>query len=691
LKRIAVALLFILVLLIPIGSWVTSPPSVTSITFRPYGSADDAIHGLMGGDINLLPLDGASPEVLSLLNGSALSVVSIPNFGFTYIGMNLRNPPLNDSNLRMAMLYGFNRQKVLTEVLGGYGEVLNAGLMSSAYAKLGWRNDSANSYEYNPLKAVQLLNSSGYRIGSGNFRIDPATGKQLREMFILSRLSDTADAEAADSFAKDMQSIGLPVYSFPLTNIDFDTQIKRTYVFDMYVDTAPSSPSQKWLYDYFAENNDIAPVPLGSNLVGYQNPQFDACVSRLMSTVNEDTAKEQSKQCQGILSGDLQALPVYSKYSLIVTRLDSSLIVPVTGSLSETIKRTVLRIQQATNRSPINVGVVGTYDNLDPTSTSSPADWTVIDMLTQHLLTFNPDGTLAPELAGSWTISTDAQRITFVLRGNLTYSDGETISPQDFSATLNWLAASVEPSSPLYSTLSEIKNSTTNANMLQITLKQPDSFAANTLGRLFSFPESRLALSIQSSDAFSFLRSNLLVESGPFTLASFDQENGVILRITSGQPSSPQPIEPELKIYSGEGALRQLGLDLFGIAVPTNTPSGRVLNGTFTAYIYRNDSTLATTLYGTYAGHGVYAALFNSRDQIDAGQYVVETQLFGVLPTGMFIVFSHETLVVHSGLPGAMLGTAAAILLGIIAVAITLPTFQLRKPETIRRRRTKWE
>src|SRR5208282_3978963 len=104
----AALLLVLLIMLIPAYSWFTPRPSQNSLTLKPYATPDDAIRGLLNGDINLLPLSEVTPEIISQLNSSAVNIVPISNFGFTYIGLNLRNSPLNDTNLRESMLYGFD-------------------------------------------------------------------------------------------------------------------------------------------------------------------------------------------------------------------------------------------------------------------------------------------------------------------------------------------------------------------------------------------------------------------------------------------------------------------------------------------------------------------------------------------------------------------------------------------------------
>ena len=110
-----------------------------------------------------------------------------------------------------------------------------------------------------------------------------------------------------------MQAIGLPVVSFPETDFDFNSQVKVTYYFDMYIDTQSAGPSPTWLSDLFAGVNNIYPVPYATNLVGYDNSTFDECAKQLMTATDSGSAQAAAARCQEQLSLDVPAIPVYSK------------------------------------------------------------------------------------------------------------------------------------------------------------------------------------------------------------------------------------------------------------------------------------------------------------------------------------------------------------------------------------------
>ena len=167
---IALAAGVLIIIVISGIAFTAIPPAQRLVVIKSYPTNDATLQALRNGDVDLAPIGNADPQTLKQLKSDAsLNVISVPSFGFTYIGMNLRNSPLDNLTFRKAMLYGFNRDYALRSVLAGYGEVLNPGLFSSAYQGLGWRNASVGAYPYDPRKADALLDTLGYTRSSGGF------------------------------------------------------------------------------------------------------------------------------------------------------------------------------------------------------------------------------------------------------------------------------------------------------------------------------------------------------------------------------------------------------------------------------------------------------------------------------------------------------------------------------------------
>ena len=640
-----------------------------------YPSTTALVLALTNGQVDMAPIDNIAPAaLLQLKDDTNLNVVPIENFGFTYIGINLRNPPLNNSIFRQAMLYGFDRQRVVNQVLAGYGETLNPGLFSSAYATLGWRNEAADAYPYSPQKASQLLDSLGFVRSSGGTREDPSTGQELRTMFIYSKLSDPQAVAAANLFAADMQAIGLPVVNFPASDFDF-SGIKVNYYFDLFIETETAGPAPTWLYDLFAGVNDIAPVPYSTNLVGYHNSTFDKCANGLMTASDSASAKAAALTCQEQLNLDVPAIPVYSKRLLIVTQASFLQLSTIAGSVSDTIAAT---LANTTGGGPVRIGEVAGLTDLNPATVLAPADSLTLRLITEPLLTHTQDGSAQPGLAAQWQMSDNSTNLTIVLRDGLTFQDGTPITAQDLTATLNWLIRNMVPSTPLYSTLDKVKSvSEVNARTVSISLLGSDRFAMDGIANAFALPADLLPT---ANEPLVLMLTGALEPSGGFTLAKFTQGSGV--ELIDAQTSGGA-------LYAAQGQ------DAFGLRVGGSqaqlrsqalTYQGQPLdNATFNVQIHDVTGASEATIQGSYLGFGIYGANLNLNDQpLPIGVHRITTQLYAQEPSGAVIQFGEQNLTVLSPLFPLQL---LVYVLAIVAIGVVFYNASLSKRRRPTRRR----
>lgn len=140
------------------------------------------VGALQNGDIDMISLQPVSgPEVEPLEN---VEIVTYPGLSYYYVGFKLgkfdnesqtiteENPKYQDKQLRQAMMYALNRQEWVDAFFFGYANVVNAPVPSSHWNAAD--NSELNTYEYNPEKAMTLLDEAGYvDQNDDGFREDP--------------------------------------------------------------------------------------------------------------------------------------------------------------------------------------------------------------------------------------------------------------------------------------------------------------------------------------------------------------------------------------------------------------------------------------------------------------------------------------------------------------------------------------
>jgi len=682
---LATAILLIVLVSALTTLWLSQPLAPDSVILRSYDSLPEAVQGMLGGEIELLPIDKISLEALKPLeNSTRIKLVSVPGYDFTYIGFNLRNSPLSDLTLRKAMLLAFNRAKMLNESLGGFGRSLGPGLFSSAYSTIGWPIVS-DRFGYDPVEAKLLLDGAGYTGNSSSYRIDPATNQTLRFMTVISRLSEPQEVAAAASFAEDMQSIGLPIVSLPMSNIDFSEAL-RTYTFDIFVDSQAANAAPTWLYTMFDSKNNIYPNALSTNLVGYSNFTFDGYATQLLTSNSPVELRTAAEKCQEILAADLPVLPVFSENFLIAA--NSQLPVnQVIGSIIGTVRSSIINILENPGFSPpLVIGVASEFDTLDPTVSSNQADWIALSLLTEPLVSTNQEGDLEPALAQSWTVNGDGTVVTMVIRQNATFYNGQTITVDDVVGTLNWLTRNTKPSSSLYTTVTEIKEADVlDERTLRISLNQPDRSAVSEFTSIFALPASRLSSNLSGSDS---LVSELLVSSGPLILREFTQTNGVFMQLNDIYFGKPPGTYGNINVFQSDtvqGVQFFSGSPVTVSSQPLTVGAQPVANASYNVCIYDQNGTTMECAAGNYVNQATYSAALPLDERFREGTYWIESAVYGNLPNGTFIILQHRTMTVR------VLPLIPVIIFVLLALGVGVIIFRRTrdKHSRVRRRRAR--
>lgn len=99
-------------------------------------------------------------------------------------------------------------------------------------------------------------------------------------------------------------------------------------------------------------------------------------------------------------------------------------------------------------------GVVGSPRYLNPLlSDVNPVDRDLTALLFDGLTRYDENGRLAPALARSWQVSDDGLTVTFILRDDVSWHDGQPVTANDVAFTYGLMQAEAFPGSPALHTL----------------------------------------------------------------------------------------------------------------------------------------------------------------------------------------------------------------------------------------------
>jgi peptide/nickel transport system substrate-binding protein len=276
---------------------VNNKPIVTSGPFRfkewvryDHLTASPAYEGFVRGkpyldavtyrvipDMNVVGLQFRTQEIdvaATLSTDAADGILQLPHTQFvafyptigastSYLVMNLRNPFLADKIVRQAIALAIDKQKMIDILIGGFGKRQYSIYPASSWAAVDEKE--LPHYDYDPVKANQLLDAAGYGRGPDGIRVSK-DGKPIRFRIDY------------DSGNKVREQMSLVVLSY-LREIGIAADV-TAYEYNIFMDRTRKGESDLYfnarVSDYDPSDAKNLYTTSGSqNFVGYSNPQVD--------------------------------------------------------------------------------------------------------------------------------------------------------------------------------------------------------------------------------------------------------------------------------------------------------------------------------------------------------------------------------------------------------------------------------
>lgn len=283
-------------------------PNIKETVFKIYQDTQVQLAGLEKGDIDYLA--AIPPDEVDRIKkdyADKFDFKQYPENRLTYIGLKQTNPVFQDVRVRQALMYGLNRQQIVTDVLKGYGTVLNAILppFSTYYA-----GDQLNPYNYDPEKAKQLLDEAGWKVGADGIRVKNGT----RLSFETLTASGNKQYEAVMNIAQqEWKEIGVEVkpqyLEFSVLCAQYlDVAKFQSYLLGFSLDVDPD------FYLYLHSASAVYDGKLvGFNDVEFKNPELDQLLEQ--GRRETDPAKRQQIyiEAQKIINDQLPWLFLYAR------------------------------------------------------------------------------------------------------------------------------------------------------------------------------------------------------------------------------------------------------------------------------------------------------------------------------------------------------------------------------------------
>ena len=425
--------------------------------------------------------------------------------------------PLNDINVRRAIFYAIDRNKIIEALLGDYGLVLNSLFgKNSDYHYTAW-----SKYYYDLDKAKEHLKMAGYSL-SDPLYITIGTNEESESRKIIEEL-----------IKEDLEKVGINIWIFNKSSKDWYIDYVKNGNYELGV----------WaLYTYDGENIEnyfssekIPPLETNdntycNNFYWYDNKEFNSTLKKFNREKDSEKKKELSKDLQDILAEDAVILPLYSRIFSIAynNKIDGIKLNIEDGNFLENIGDWDIIDGSEEDSIEIVVGYQHEPYVLNPFIHENSFKGYMSSLIIKGLWEINEEGEYIPLLVEELYKEDSEDDIKHTLSANIKlkddiyWQDGSPIKAEDIRATWESVIGdeSIAYDNSDYQNIKDIE--IVNEKEFNIIFEQ---YFDNWKG-LFTiiFPKDKL-----KGKQLSYLFENSIFGCGPYKIKNWVKEEYIIL------------------------------------------------------------------------------------------------------------------------------------------------------------------
>lgn len=228
------------------------------------------------------------------------------DFGYTYLGFNLKRAPFDDARVRRAIAYAIDRQEIVDGVLLGLGEAIATPYKPGTY----WVNDNIRVRPFDAAKAKALLAEAGWTDSNADDVMDK-DGRDL-SFTILTNNGNKQRADTATIIQQRLKAVGIGVKVRLVEWSAFIENFINKRDFDAVILGWSLSPEP----DQYSIWHSSQTGPRQFNFLSYNNPKVDEALIAATRTFERAERKVFYDVVQQQIHNDVPVVFLYAPYSL---------------------------------------------------------------------------------------------------------------------------------------------------------------------------------------------------------------------------------------------------------------------------------------------------------------------------------------------------------------------------------------
>lgn len=284
----------------------TETPYIGKIVFKFFPTEEDLLDAYKSGDIEAI--SGVSPAQAKAIEKDASHIVSspLPRIFGVFFNQNT-NKALLDKSVRQALNLAAPKEKIVDEVLGGYGVTLESALPQSLFDFVD--NTPKILPEERLLKAQELLDKNGWVKNEETGILEKKSGNATLKLSLSLSTSDNPELKAVAEKVRDAwQELGAEVELKIYETGDLNQNIIRPRRYDaLLFGEVIGRDADIFPFWHSSERNDP-----GLNIALYANSKVDKILSDARIESDIKKRMELYKTFDELVREDVPAVFLYS-------------------------------------------------------------------------------------------------------------------------------------------------------------------------------------------------------------------------------------------------------------------------------------------------------------------------------------------------------------------------------------------
>jgi len=208
--------------------------------------------------------------------------------------------PLDDIDIRKAIFYAIDRERIVNELLGEYGEVLDSLFAKDSY----YYYPAWSEYDYDINKAKEYLSKAGYGVDNPLY-------------IAIGAISDNDTRQIIEEMIKeDLDKIGIKLWIFNKSSKEWYQDYVEKGDYELGVWSIYNFDGSSLTYNF--DSGKIPPLKTEENkncenFYWYDNSNADEILNKVMYESDTAEKKELLQDLQNVLVQDAVILPLYSR------------------------------------------------------------------------------------------------------------------------------------------------------------------------------------------------------------------------------------------------------------------------------------------------------------------------------------------------------------------------------------------